>query len=149
MAGKGRLAVAAAGFGLAGALASWNPLAAPFGLLVGITAGILSFLALRRGGGGGGGAGGGGVGGGAPCGGARSPPARWSWRAPPGSGESRPANRWWPARAARRRSDSWTRQERGPALLASALSRSCPAWGRAPRRPGRRRRPGVEASTER
>jgi hypothetical protein len=49
MAGKGRLAVAAAGFGLAGALASWNPLAAPFGLLVGITAGILSFLALRRG----------------------------------------------------------------------------------------------------
>jgi len=40
----------AAAFGLAALLSSWNPLAAPFGFLVGIAALLLSLRALRRGG---------------------------------------------------------------------------------------------------
>jgi hypothetical protein len=44
-------ALAALGFALAAALACWNPLAAPFGMLVGLSAGFLSIRALRRGGG--------------------------------------------------------------------------------------------------
>jgi hypothetical protein len=40
-----RLALA---FALAAAAASWNPLAAPFGLVVGIAAAVLSWRALRR-----------------------------------------------------------------------------------------------------
>jgi hypothetical protein len=48
MTAGGRLGGAAAGFGLAGALASWNPIAAPFALLVGLAAGALSVRALRR-----------------------------------------------------------------------------------------------------
>ncbi len=50
MAGEGRLAPAALGFGLAAALACWNPLAAPFGLVVGLATIPLSVRALRRGG---------------------------------------------------------------------------------------------------
>jgi hypothetical protein len=49
MARRGRLAAAATGFALAAAFASWNPLAAPFGLAVGIAAGVLSLRAMRRG----------------------------------------------------------------------------------------------------
>lgn len=44
-----RAAVAAAGFGLAALLSSWNPLAAPFGLVVGLVAAALSVRALVRG----------------------------------------------------------------------------------------------------
>lgn len=47
----GRLAWAALGFGVAAAIACWNPLAAPFGLVVGVAAGGISIRALRRGGG--------------------------------------------------------------------------------------------------
>jgi hypothetical protein len=43
-------AVAAAGFGLAALLAAWTPLAAPFGLAVGLAALLLCLRALRRGG---------------------------------------------------------------------------------------------------
>ncbi|HTN50890.1 MAG TPA: hypothetical protein VML50_00690 [Anaeromyxobacter sp.] len=50
MAREGRLAVAAAAFGAAAVLASWNPLAAPFGLVVGLGALGLSVRALLRGG---------------------------------------------------------------------------------------------------
>lgn len=39
---------AALGFALAAAAASWNPLAAPFGLVVGIAAAALAWRALRR-----------------------------------------------------------------------------------------------------
>ncbi|HET6437919.1 MAG TPA: hypothetical protein VFG59_07650 [Anaeromyxobacter sp.] len=49
MAGRGRLAVAALASGMAAALSSWNPLAAPFGLLVGLAAAVLALRALRRG----------------------------------------------------------------------------------------------------
>lgn len=45
-----RRAVAAAGFGLAAALSSWNPLAAPFGLVVGLVSAVLSIRALVAGG---------------------------------------------------------------------------------------------------
>jgi hypothetical protein len=45
-----RPAVAAAGFGLAAALSAWNPLSAPFGLVVGLAAGALSLRALLGGG---------------------------------------------------------------------------------------------------
>jgi len=38
------------GFALAAAAASWSPLAAPFGLVVGLAAAALSWRALRRGG---------------------------------------------------------------------------------------------------
>jgi hypothetical protein len=47
-AGRSRLPYAALGFGLAAALSSWNPLAAPFGLVVGAAALVLSVVALRR-----------------------------------------------------------------------------------------------------
>jgi hypothetical protein len=40
----------AAAFGLAALLSSWNPLAAPFGFVVGLAAALLSLRALRRGG---------------------------------------------------------------------------------------------------
>jgi hypothetical protein len=50
MAAERRLAVAAVGFGLAAAFASWNPLAAPFGLVVGVAAIAISIRALRAGG---------------------------------------------------------------------------------------------------
>lgn len=50
MAAQGRLAWMALGFGLAAAFASWNPLAAPFGLVVGLAAVVVSVRALRRGG---------------------------------------------------------------------------------------------------
>jgi hypothetical protein len=46
---KSRAGVAAA-FGLAALLSSWNPLAAPFGFLVGVAAALLSLRALWRGG---------------------------------------------------------------------------------------------------
>ncbi len=50
MAGAGgRLAVASACFGLAAALSSWNPLAAPFGLVVGLVTVVLAWRALRQG----------------------------------------------------------------------------------------------------
>ncbi len=38
----------ALGFGIAAALSSWNPLAAPFGVVVGVAAAFLSARALRR-----------------------------------------------------------------------------------------------------
>ncbi len=44
-----RRAVAAAGFGLAALISSWTPLAAPFGLVVGLVAAVLSVRALKRG----------------------------------------------------------------------------------------------------
>ncbi|MBK9517469.1 MAG: hypothetical protein IPO09_08970 [Anaeromyxobacter sp.] len=50
MAPRPRLVWAALGFGLAGLAASWNPLAAPFGLAVGVGALVLSLRALRAGG---------------------------------------------------------------------------------------------------
>jgi len=50
MAAGRKLAVAAAGFAVAAALSSWNPIAAPFGLLVGAAAALLSIRALRLGG---------------------------------------------------------------------------------------------------
>jgi hypothetical protein len=50
MAGPRTKAAVAAGFGLAALLSSWNPLAAPFGLLVGLGAALLSLRALWRGG---------------------------------------------------------------------------------------------------
>jgi predicted PurR-regulated permease PerM len=45
---RSRLPLAALGFGLAAALSSWNPLAAPFGLVVGVVALGLSVRAMRR-----------------------------------------------------------------------------------------------------
>lgn len=50
MAKASKLAFAAGGFALAAALACWNPLAAPFGLVVGLGSALLSLRALRRGG---------------------------------------------------------------------------------------------------
>ncbi|MGC3999138.1 MAG: hypothetical protein QM767_17520 [Anaeromyxobacter sp.] len=49
MARPGRPAVVAAAFGLAAAFASWHPLAAPFGLVVGLAAVVLSARALKGG----------------------------------------------------------------------------------------------------
>ncbi len=49
-AGRSRLPFAALGFAAAAALSAWNPLSAPFGLVVGIAAAVLSARALRRGG---------------------------------------------------------------------------------------------------
>ena len=43
-----RLPLAALGFGIAAALSSWNPLSAPFGVLVGVAALLLAVRALRR-----------------------------------------------------------------------------------------------------
>lgn len=51
MAARSRLAFAAIAFALAAALSSWNPLAAPFGLVVGVAAALVSVRALKRGGG--------------------------------------------------------------------------------------------------
>ncbi len=45
---RDRLPLAALGFGLAAALSSWNPLSAPFGVLVGVVALLLAVRALRR-----------------------------------------------------------------------------------------------------
>jgi hypothetical protein len=45
---KSRTAAIAFGFALAGALASWNPLAAPFGFFVGVGAAFLALRALSR-----------------------------------------------------------------------------------------------------
>ncbi len=50
MAAGRKLAVAAVGFAVAAALSSWNPLAAPFGLVVGAVAALLSIRAFRMGG---------------------------------------------------------------------------------------------------
>lgn len=50
MAAGRKLAVAAACFALAAALSSWNPLAAPFGLVVGLVALFVSARAFRLGG---------------------------------------------------------------------------------------------------
>lgn len=51
MARERKLALAALGFALAAALSSWNPIAAPFGLLVGVVAALVSIRAFRLGGG--------------------------------------------------------------------------------------------------
>jgi hypothetical protein len=45
---RSRLPFAALAFALAAALSSWNPLAAPFGLVVGLVSLVLSIRALRR-----------------------------------------------------------------------------------------------------
>lgn len=50
MAAGRKLALAAVGFALAAALSCWNPIAAPFGLIVGLAAAFLSARALRLGG---------------------------------------------------------------------------------------------------
>lgn len=50
MAGRSRLAFGAVAFALAAALSSWNPLAAPFGLVVGLVSAAISLRALRAGG---------------------------------------------------------------------------------------------------
>lgn len=50
MAAGRKLALAAVGFALAAALSSWNPIAAPFGLVVGLVALIISVRAVRLGG---------------------------------------------------------------------------------------------------
>jgi hypothetical protein len=44
-----RRAVAALGFALAALLACWSPLAAPFGMLTGLGAALLSVVAIRAG----------------------------------------------------------------------------------------------------
>jgi hypothetical protein len=45
----GRLAFPAVGFAIAAALSSWNPIAAPFGLAVGLASAGLSLRAVRSG----------------------------------------------------------------------------------------------------
>ncbi len=45
---KSRLALAALGFAIAAALSSWNPLSAPFGLVVGLASAALAIRALVR-----------------------------------------------------------------------------------------------------
>jgi hypothetical protein len=50
VAGRPGLAWASLGFGLAALAACWNPAAAPFGLAVGVGAGVLAARALRAGG---------------------------------------------------------------------------------------------------
>jgi hypothetical protein len=47
-AARDRLPLAALGFGIAAALSSWNPLSAPFGVVVGLAALLLAVRALRR-----------------------------------------------------------------------------------------------------
>jgi hypothetical protein len=49
VAATGKRALPAVGFALAAALSSWNPIAAPFGLAVGLAAAVLSVRALRGG----------------------------------------------------------------------------------------------------
>jgi len=46
MAAGRRLPLAALGFAVAAALSAWNPLAAPFGLVVGLAAAVLALRAL-------------------------------------------------------------------------------------------------------
>ena len=46
---NGKLALPAVGFAVAAALSSWNPIAAPFGLAVGIAAAVLAVRAFRGG----------------------------------------------------------------------------------------------------
>jgi len=50
MAAGRNLALAALGFAVAAALSSWTPIAAPFGLVVGLVAAFLSIRAFRLGG---------------------------------------------------------------------------------------------------
>jgi hypothetical protein len=50
LAGRPGLASASLGFGLAALASCWNPAAAPFGLAVGVGAGVLAVRALRAGG---------------------------------------------------------------------------------------------------
>jgi predicted PurR-regulated permease PerM len=50
MADGRRLSWVALGFALAAALSAWNPIAAPFGLVVGVAAFVIAARALRRGG---------------------------------------------------------------------------------------------------
>ncbi len=50
MAAGRKLALAALGFALAAALSSWNPIAAPFGLVVGVVSALVSIRAFRLGG---------------------------------------------------------------------------------------------------
>jgi hypothetical protein len=50
LAGRPGLAKASLGFGLAALASCWNPAAAPFGLAVGVGAGVLAARALRAGG---------------------------------------------------------------------------------------------------
>jgi NhaP-type Na+/H+ or K+/H+ antiporter len=45
---RDRLPLAALGFALAAALSSWNPLSAPFGVVVGLVSLLLAVRALRR-----------------------------------------------------------------------------------------------------
>lgn len=45
---RDRLPIAALGFGLVAALSSWNPLSAPFGVVVGLAALLLGVRAFRR-----------------------------------------------------------------------------------------------------
>jgi hypothetical protein len=45
---RDRLPLAALGFGVAAALSSWNPLSAPFGVLVGVVALLFGVRAFRR-----------------------------------------------------------------------------------------------------
>ncbi len=47
---RSRLPLAALGFAAAAALSAWNPLSAPFGLVVGLAALVLALVALVRGG---------------------------------------------------------------------------------------------------
>lgn len=47
-AGRDRLPSAALAFAVAAALSSWNPLSAPFGVLVGVVSLLLAVRALRR-----------------------------------------------------------------------------------------------------
>jgi len=49
---RSRLPLAALGFAAAAAFSCWNPISAPFGLVVGLAALVLGVRALRRGGGG-------------------------------------------------------------------------------------------------
>jgi hypothetical protein len=49
VAARSRLALAAVAFAAAAALSAWNPLAAPFGLVVGVVSAALALRALQRG----------------------------------------------------------------------------------------------------
>jgi hypothetical protein len=48
VAGEGRPAKVALAFGVAAALSCWNPVSAPFGLVVGVAAAVLSARAVAR-----------------------------------------------------------------------------------------------------
>jgi hypothetical protein len=49
VAARSRLALAAVAFAAAAALSAWNPLAAPFGLVVGVVSAALALRALQQG----------------------------------------------------------------------------------------------------